>query len=154
MDFCDKEVFHRIQEFGRGNNYFQTHCGIRIPVVNETCCRGEMPLDPKIHFNPNGTVHGGALYTIADSVGGAAALAWGLAATGKSMDELRVVTVNGNLNYLRPARGTCIYAEARYRKMGRTMAVIDLSLTDDQDEEVCSGTFTFMYVQFQRYKTK
>ena len=92
--------------------------------------------------------------SIADAVGGAAALAWGLAATGKSMDELRVVTVNGNLNYLRPARGTCIYAEARYRKMGRTMAVIDLSLTDDQGEEVCSGTFTFMYVQFQRYQTK
>lgn len=152
MDFCDKAAFERIRKHGHGEGAsgFKEWCGIQITALGPEGGAGEMTLGPQ-HFNPNDTVHGGALYTLADTVAGYTAIAWGMAATGRGEDSLSVTTVTSSLNYLRPARGSKLVCLASCRKMGKTLAVLDVSIRDDEDRETCSGSFTFCYVDRQRY---
>ncbi len=151
MDSCSKSVYQRFltHEAGR-DNPFASHMGIEIVELSEAGCTGVMTLQP-YHFNPNNGVHGGALYTLGDNVAGTMALTWGMDHFGKTVDELSVTTVTGTLNFLRPVKGTKVIGRATPRKMGRTLAVLDVSLTDDQGKETCSGTYTFYYVDRDRF---
>ena len=56
------------------------------------------------------------------------------------------VTVNYAFNFLRPAKGTNqkIRCRATPEKLGRTLCVYHVSLTDDEDVEVANGNFTFL----------
>ena len=55
------------------------------------------------------------------------------------------VTVNYSMNFLRPAWGSNrkIRCRAQAVKLGRTLSVFGMSLTDDEGVEVASGNFTF-----------
>ena len=81
-------------------------------------------------------VHGGALAALADTVGGAATFA---------AYRRGCVTVNYSMNFLRPAWGSNrkIRCRAQAVKLGRTLSVFGMSLTDDEGMEVASGNFTF-----------
>ena len=149
MDFCDKELLEKLESWNDRGSFIQ-YCGIRLTGVDEGGVWGEMPLLPH-HFNPNEGVHGGALYALADTMGGYAALAWGVTHLGLPISQLSCTTVNGTLHYLRPAGGSLLTCRAEYRKMGRTVAVVDTSIRDDRDREVCSGTFTFLFVDRERF---
>lgn len=87
--------------------------------------------------NPHNTVHGGCLYTLADTVAGAAACAHGASC----------VTVSGTLEYLRPATGTAIRCVATPKKQGQTISVMQVVLTNDEGKQVATGTFTFFMMQ-------
>lgn len=84
-------------------------------------------------LNPHGTVHGGCLYTLADTVAGTAACARGASC----------VTVSGTLEFLRPATGKTIRCVATPKKEGKTLSVMQVVLTNDAGKEVATGTFTF-----------
>lgn len=96
---------------------------------------GELTVTPD-SLNPHGCVHGGCLCTLADTVAG-----WGVA----SFQKKSCVTVSTSLNYLRPALGSNqkIRCRATPRKIGRTLCVYEVSLTDDAGTEVVSGELTF-----------
>ena len=83
--------------------------------------------------NPLGTVHGGCLYTLADTVAGTAVCAQGV----------RCVTSNGTMEFLRPAAGTRIRCVATPKKHGHLLSVMQVELTDDRGQLVATGTFTF-----------
>lgn len=83
--------------------------------------------------NPLGTVHGGCLYTLADTVAGTAVCAQGV----------ECVTSNGTMEFLRPAAGSRIKCVATPKKHGRLLSVMQVVLTDDRDRCVATGTFTF-----------
>lgn len=155
MDFCDKSAFERVKSYGHGSgtNGFRELCGITITDLGPEGGVGEMPLGPQ-HLNPNGTVHGGALYTLADTVCGHTAIAWAMAATGRDADTLACTTVTGSLNFLRPARGTKLTCVAACRKMGKTLAVMDVSILDDQGTETSAGSFTYYYLDRARFLQK
>ncbi|WP_297720974.1 PaaI family thioesterase [Intestinimonas sp.] len=91
-------------------------------------------------LNPYGIVHGGCLATLADTVGGSGVLA----ATGRPC-----VTVNYAFNFLRPAKGENrhIFCRAQPEKLGQTLCVYHLVLTDDNGVEVANGNFTFYLTQ-------
>ena len=152
MDSCDKSVFEQILTYGHGDgtNNFQELVGVRVTRLSPEGGTGELVLD-KRHFNPNGTIHGGVLYTLADIVTGHTAIAWGLNATGKGADELACTTVSGSLNFLRQARGSKLTCHATCRKMGKSLAVMDVSILDDRDVEVSAGSFTYYYLDRQRF---
>lgn len=100
---------------------------------------GELQIHPE-SLNIYGIVHGGCLATLADTVGGSAVSA----ATGQYP-----VTVNYAFNFLRPAKGTNqkIVCRATPEKLGRTLCVYHVSLTDDQGVEVANGNFTFFLTE-------
>ena len=89
--------------------------------------------------NPHGTVHGGCLYTLADTVAGSAACARGASC----------VTVSGTLEFLRPATGTRIRCVATPKKEGHTLTVMQVVLTNDSDAVVATGTFTFFLTELK-----
>lgn len=104
--------------------------------IHEGYAKGMLVLQPK-HMNPIGSVHGGVLFTMADTVGGAAATSRGR----------YVTTVSGNMNYLRPAMNCkCIVGESREVKIGKNMCVYEVMITDDTGKEIALATMTYYYL--------
>ena len=110
--------------------------GILLTDVEPGYARGELTVGPNC-INPHGNVHSGALATLADTVGGCCACSKGGSC----------VTANCTLEFLRPATGPRIVCEATPKKMGRTLSVIQVVLTNDQNVVVATGTYTFFMAQ-------
>ena len=85
-------------------------------------------------FNPHGTVHGGCLYTLADTVAGSAVAA----ACGKPC-----VTAGSSMEFLRPATGAKVLCSVRPKKLGRTLCVMQVEITTEAGKIAATGTFTF-----------
>lgn len=84
--------------------------------------------------NPNGTMYGGVLYSLADSAMEAACAVCGKA----------VLTLDLAMNYLRPAfANTLIRAEAKVIHNGRTTMVALCDFYDNQDRYLAHGKGTF-----------
>lgn len=84
--------------------------------------------------NPYNSIHGGCLFSLADTISGIAAYTYGN----------KVSTVSASLNYLNPALNTTyIYCSATIIKHGKTLSVCNVELTDDNDKIIDTGTFTF-----------
>ena len=82
-------------------------------------------------------VHGGALATLADTVGGCCACSRGGVC----------VTASSSMEFLRPANGSMITCIATPKKLGRTLAVVQTDLFNDSEKLVATGTFTFFMVE-------
>lgn len=93
---------------------------------------GKLEVHPDI-LNPYGYVHGGILATLSDTVAGVAAASRG----GMS------VTLSNTLNYLRPATGRVIYCTAEPQRVGKTISVFQVNLTNEEGVLVSTGLFTF-----------
>lgn len=112
---------------------FIAKLGIQITDLAEGYCRGELPLDASLN-NPYGSVHGGCIFTLADTIGGSAALTRGA----------KVVTLDSTIHYLRPAIHTeKLIAEAREIKYGSTVAVYEVSITNAQGELLSTVLLSF-----------
>ena len=61
-----KEMREKLMgEIGRNDKFIEL-IGIRIVELDEGYCKGELEVTDQ-HMNPLGTVHGGCLYTLADT---------------------------------------------------------------------------------------
>jgi acyl-CoA thioesterase len=118
-------------------NLFNSHNGITVTAVGDGKARGVLEVS-STSLNPHGTVHGGCLYTLADTVAGSAV------ATSCGGP---CVTVSGTLEFLRPATGEAIYCTASPKKLGGTICTMQVELTDQAHKVVATGTFIFMLVQ-------
>ena len=90
------------------------------------------------HLNPNGTVHGGVVYTLVD-VSMAEALR-----TMIEGDE-RPVTIEIKVNYLEPGRPGTLISTAQVRKGGKRLTIVEAEVTQEDDDEVvalATGTYT------------
>jgi uncharacterized protein (TIGR00369 family) len=90
------------------------------------------------HLNPNGTVHGGVVYTLVD-VSMAEALR-----TMIEGDE-RPVTIEIKVNYLEPGRPGTLTSTAQVRKGGKRLTIVEAEVTQEDDDEVvalATGTYT------------
>ena len=111
---------------------FSYENGIYVTKVEPGRAEGVLEVGPN-SINPHGMVHGGALATLGDTVGGSCACA----------DGRRCVTAGSSMEFLRPATGSKIVCEATPKKLGRNLSVIQVVLTNDQNKSVATGTFTF-----------
>ena len=104
------------------SNGFIRHNGIRIVSVDEE----RSVLEAEITDNSRnvwGSVHGGFLYTMADTAAGAfARIKYGR----------RNVTLNGSMNYLRPTtHSRTLTAVGREIKVGGHVGFFEVDITDD-----------------------
>ena len=118
---------------------FSFENGIRVTLARPGYAEGELTVGPT-SANPHGTVHGGCLYTLADTVAGTAACAHGASC----------VTVSGNMEFLRPAAGPVIRCVATPKKQGNTLSVMQVVLTNAEGKEVATGTFTFFMMPLKK----
>lgn len=104
--------------------------------MQEGYAKGTIKLQEQ-HMNPIGSVHGGVMFTLADTVGGAAATSRGRFVT----------TVSGSINYLRPAMN-CEYliGESREIKIGRNLCVYEVMITNETGKEIALANLTYHYL--------
>lgn len=90
-----------------------------------------MPLGEK-HHNRMAKAHGGAIFTLADMAFAAACKELGI----------HCVTAQCSISYLAPGEGGYLRAEAEPVKLGRTLAIFDVMVTDDRGRKVAKATMT------------
>lgn len=119
----------------RIKNTFNEHIGIEFVAYEDGYCKTKLKVRPEF-INPIGGLHGGLLYTIADSTAGVAAVHLGSGNT--------VTTVNGDMQFMRPALNLdYIFAEARIVKDGKRLVFLDVYVTDKEGTILAKGNFTF-----------
>jgi uncharacterized protein (TIGR00369 family) len=113
------------------------HLGIeRAEQLPDGAVRAVMPLKPE-HERMPGTnqFHGGPIAAFIDTVGD---LAVGIFAGGG------VPTMNIRIDYLKPAMGPELVATARVRRLGRSVAVADVDVTDATGALVAIGRGSYV----------
>lgn len=112
---------------------FINDMGMELVSVEECYAKGKINIAEK-HLNPMGTVHGGLIFGLCDTVGGIAAMTTG------SM----VVTLNSSICYLNPAANTdYIEAEATVVRDGKTTAIYDVMVRTAEGVDVAKTTITY-----------
>lgn len=96
--------------------------GIAIAEVEDGYARCEMPLEEKF-LNAEGSVMGGALFTLAD-------FAFAVAA---NLNQPPTVSLSCQVTFLSPPRGARLIAEARRVKSGLRTCYFSVEVRDDTD---------------------
>ena len=149
MDSCDKENLLEVYEPISRNDMYAKLSNIRVVRITEMGAEGELLLGPEV-YNENHDVHGGALFTLADTVSSSAAYVWGVRHLG---ENISCTTATTSFSYLRPVQGgERVICKATLRKMGKTLAVSDVSVLDEKGVEVCCGMFTVCFLDLNRYR--
>jgi 1,4-dihydroxy-2-naphthoyl-CoA hydrolase len=113
---------------------FATRCGIRIVAATDAEVRGELAWSPDL-CTAAGVMHGGALMTLADTVGAACAflnLPAGATTT----------TIESKTNFFRALRNGTARAVATPLHVGRTIVVVQTDVRDDEGKRVALVTQT------------
>ncbi len=114
-------------------NGFSDYLGIKTIKMEEGYAEGELPVKPEFH-NPQGILHGGLLFTLADTIGGSAARSYGK----------EVVTVNANMEYLAAGENVeTIYAYAKVLNHGNRISRYQVELYDQTKKLLATGNFTY-----------
>ena len=133
MDSCSKRDYSGMLNKVNSGPYFGPKSGAKVTAIHDDhSAEGEMEIRTDTQ-NPMGVVHGGALFTLADTVAGTAAFT-----TGRTC-----VTLDSSMQFLSAARGDKVFCVATPKKVGRIILVYDISITDSEDRLVATGIFTF-----------
>lgn len=126
-------VLEEYMAYRNEHNEYASFMGIRTTEMKEGYARGELPVR-KEFTNAIGSIHGGCLFSLADTIGGSAASSYGIRAT----------TLSSDFHYLSPGIGVDkLYAEAIEIKNGKRISVYDVSVTDENGKLLAKGNFTF-----------
>ncbi|MEE1312267.1 MAG: PaaI family thioesterase [Lachnospiraceae bacterium] len=107
--------------------------GMQILEASEGRAVGYMKIEERM-LNPYGAIHGGVLFSLADTVGGTAALSRGF----------YIVTSTGTINYLRGTRASReITAIATEVKPGKTLSIYDVEMKDEHGRLVAKAVMTY-----------
>ncbi|MEA4894401.1 MAG: PaaI family thioesterase [Oscillospiraceae bacterium] len=122
MDYTEKakEMFY-------GDSYAVGTTGVRIEEARPGYCRCRLEIDRR-HYNTNGYVMGGAIFTLAD-------YAFGVAA---NVENPSAVSLTSTISFIAPTKGPVLYAEAKCVKSGRSIAFYDITITDDDGGIIAS----------------
>lgn len=85
-----------------------------------------MPVTSKVH-QPDGILHGGATAALAESVGSFAAHVF------VDTDKVFVRGIEITANHLKSVKSGFVYARANFIHKGRTTQLLDIRVTDDDD---------------------
>lgn len=106
---------------------------MEVLEVGEGYALGRLKIEERMK-NPYGAIHGGVLFSLADTIGGTAALSRGFC----------IVTSTGTINYLRGTHHSKeITATATEVKSGRTLSIYDVEMKDEQDRFVAKAVMTY-----------
>ena len=124
-----KEKIEETKGFIVNNNY-------KIIKVEENYCELE-GIITETSLNPFKIVHGGYIFGLADTAAGIAAMT----------DERAAVTLDSNINYLKKATGNKLLAKATTLKKGKTIAVFEVTVYDEDNEIIAKANVTYFYIK-------
>lgn len=123
-----KEQLKSVKGFILNNNY-------NVIKVENNYCELEGVLT-EASMNHLKTAHGGYIFGLADTAAGIAAMT----------DGRKAVTVDSNINYLKPAIGEKIIAVAKPLKLGKSISVFEVLIYDINNDIVAKVTVTYFYI--------
>jgi uncharacterized protein (TIGR00369 family) len=114
--------------------------GITVNSLTDGEIEIKMEAKPEL-MNVNGTIHGGVVTSVLDSICGM---------TIRATKRVRVATISFTTNFMRPvSEGTTVFATARITKAGKRIIFMDAKLVDDQGELVADGTGAFAVINIK-----
>jgi len=99
--------------------------GIELLHVGKGVAGVRMAIQEK-HINSHGTVHGGAIFTLADTAFALASNSHGIPAS----------AINAHISYMKAARSGTLRAEAREFALNPRLASYTVEVTDDAGEKI------------------
>ncbi len=130
-----EKMYQQIIDYVENNPGFIKYNKMHIIELKDCYAKMEALIDEN-SLNPNGTVHGGLLFGLADTVMGMAART-----TGRNL-----VTINSQIDYLKMVKGSKIIATAEKIKVGKTTAVFRCNIYDEKDNLVATATGTYFFI--------
>ncbi|NNL75092.1 MAG: PaaI family thioesterase, partial [Desulfobacterales bacterium] len=115
-------------------NPFWSLLGMELVDVKKGWAKVRLPFDDKL-TNAIGLVHGGAIFSPADS-------AVGMALVGLIARNENISTLEMKINYLKPFKGGEIFAEAKIIHKGTQTAIGDVEVRDHNKSLIAKGLAT------------
>ena len=129
----------QVNQSGKGN--MVEHLGIEFTEITPEYICAKMPVDNRTK-QPMGLLHGGASVVLAESVGSTAS--W---LSLENPEKQAAVGVEVNANHLKSAREGYIYAKCTALKVGRSMHVWDIKITNETGDLVCVCRLTTAVIE-------
>lgn len=133
----DQTTLYRtiMAQMNRPGGFTET-IGVTITHIGPFEARGELAPD-STHANPIGTVHGGAICTLMDAVGGAAGASAGYGCA----------TIDCTLHFLCPAApDQRLFCRAEAVKTGGRIQIFEVSVTGPDGTLCAKGTYTYQRI--------
>jgi acyl-CoA thioesterase len=110
--------------FFRKDN-FAAHNGIEIVELGKGTATVRMEVVPA-HLNSHGTVHGGALFALADAAFALASNSHGIPAA----------AINAHISYMKSARSGTLYARAEEFALNPKLGTYTVYITDQEENRI------------------
>ncbi len=128
-----QELAAIMQEHVKGT--FSDFLDMTVLEYQEGYCKSKFAVR-RDFMNPLGSIHGGYLFTIADTTAGMASIILGSDST--------VTTIDGNMQFLNPAMPCdALYAEATVLKSGKRIVYTDVVISDGKGKIFAKGSYSF-----------
>ncbi len=114
------------------------HLGMEFTEVGEDYLIAKMPVDHRTK-QPMGLLHGGASVALAESIGSVASFI-----IQENPMESHVVGVEINANHLKSVREGWVYGKVTPIKVGRTLHIWNIDITNEDGDLVCVSRLTCM----------
>lgn len=114
-----------LKQFFSTNDLFARHAGIELVDAGPGWAKASMKIEP-FHFNGARTVHGGAIFTLADFAFAVASNSQGALAMG----------INTSVSFVKAATKGTLYAEATEQSRNPKLASYSVMVTDDAGDVV------------------
>tara|TARA_B100001094_G_scaffold183521_1_gene177842 strand:+ start:74 stop:496 length:423 start_codon:yes stop_codon:yes gene_type:complete len=114
--------------------------GIEITDFGNKYISGKMPVDERTK-QPFGLLHGGASAAFAETLGSMGA--------GNQVDlrQYSVVGIELNSSHLKAVKNGWVFGKAMPIRIGRTIQVWDINITNEKDEAVCKSRLTLAVIK-------
>lgn len=132
-----------LMKWQKTENPFWSLLGMELIAVKKGWAKIRLPFTEKLD-NGIGIVHGGAVFSPADS-------AVGMALVGLLNKDETISTLEMKINYIKPFQGGEIVAEAKIIHRGTMTAIGDVEVRDDKDNLIAKGLAT--YAIFKKDRT-
>jgi|GEM_PF-115782 acyl-CoA thioesterase len=109
--------------------------GLRFTAMEPGFCRTELTVQES-HLNPYGTLHGGVVYSLADT-------AMGGALSTLLSERERCATIEIKINYLKVVREGRLVCETRVRQKGKSIAFLEAVILDEEGAVAATASGTF-----------
>lgn len=114
---------------------FFKHNNFHVVKANKEECIVKAELTEN-SLNPYGMAHGGLIFGLGDVVMGMLARA----------SSRPAVTLNANINYLKPGKGEYIIAHAELIKSGKKTCVLRANIYNDKEELIATMDSNYFYL--------
>ncbi len=116
-------MLQKILAFFSKNDHFARHCGLVLLEVKPGWAKAKMDIQP-YHMNGANTVHGGAIFTLADFT---------FAAAANSQGQLALAT-STSIIFLNPIYTGPLFAEAEELSVNRRLGHYQVRITDNNQQ--------------------